>query len=90
MPGVVFERRVCPVLAVPRSARRSREEKGRRRRAVVDEVLAAQIHKLIVEFPVYGYRRLWALLRFRDGVVVNRKAVYGVLARKSGSCISGR
>ena len=78
----VSERRVCQVLAVPRSAARDREEKGKRRRAAVDEVLAARIQKLIGEFPTYGYRRLWAILRFRDGVVVNRKAVYRVLSRK--------
>ncbi|MEQ1844167.1 MAG: IS3 family transposase [Nitrospira sp.] len=29
-----------------------------------------------------GYRRLWVLLRFRDGLVVNRKAVYRVLKQK--------
>jgi putative transposase len=81
MPDV-SERRVCRVLAVPRSAARDGEEKGSRRRAAVDEVLAARIQKLIVEFPAYGYRRLWAILRFRDGIVVNRKAVYRVLTRK--------
>ena len=44
--------------------------------------LAARIQKLIAEFPTYGYRRLWAILRNRDGVRVNRKAVYRVLVRK--------
>ena len=29
--------------------------------------------------PTFGYRRLWVQLRFRDGLVVNRKTVYRVL-----------
>ena len=78
----VSERRVCQVLAVSRSVARDREEKGKRRRLAVDEVLAARIQRLIAEFPTFGYRRLWAILRHRDGVVVNRKAVYRVLGRK--------
>jgi putative transposase len=48
----------------------------------VDEILAARIRKLIAEFPTYGYRRVWAILRYRDGLRVNRKAVYRVLVRK--------
>src|SRR5206468_1746137 len=30
----------------------------------------------------FGYRRLWALLRFHDGLPINRKAVYRVLVLK--------
>ena len=30
----------------------------------------------------FGYRRLWALLRYRKGLTVNRKAVYRVLKHK--------
>jgi putative transposase len=40
------------------------------------------VHGLIQQYPTFGYRRIWALLRFRDGVVVNRKAVYRVLKQK--------
>ena len=78
----VSERRVCSVLAVSRSVARDREEKGKRRRLPVDELLAVRIQRLIAEFPTYGYRRPWAILRNRDGVRVNRKAVYRVLVRK--------
>jgi putative transposase len=49
---------------------------------VVDEVLAARIHRLIQAYPTFGYRRIWAMLRFREGVPVNRKAVYRVLRLK--------
>ena len=44
----------------------------------VNEVLAKRLKLLIEDYPTYGYRRLWALLRFRDGVKVNKKAVYRV------------
>ena len=42
----------------------------------------AHLHALIQQYPTYGYRRLWALLRYREGVRVNRKAVYRVLRLK--------
>jgi putative transposase len=77
----VSERRVCRVLVVPRSAVRQAE--GRSPRApVLDEVLTARLARLIAQHPTYGYRRLWALLRFHEGVLINRKAVYRVLAVK--------
>ena len=61
MPNV-SERRVCAVMSVPRSPVRERAETPRV--PVVDEVLALRLQRLIVEHPTFGYRRLWALLRF--------------------------
>jgi putative transposase len=40
------------------------------------------IQQLIERHPTFGYRRLWALLRFGEGIRVNRKAVYRVLRLK--------
>ena len=48
----------------------------------MDGELAAKVHELIRAHPTFGYRRLWALLRFREGVAVNRKAVYRLLRLK--------
>lgn len=48
----------------------------------LDEVLVERIHELIQEFPTFGYRRLWALLRFRDGLEINKKTVYRILRIK--------
>ena len=76
----VSERRVCGVLSVPRSAVRERSTKPWI--PVVDEVLAARLQRLITLHPTFGYRRLWALLRFHQGLPVNRKAVYRVLVLK--------
>lgn len=78
----VSERRVCGVLGVPRSAVREQGRMTAPRPRVVDEVLAARVERLIEEHPTYGYRRLWALLRFGDGIRLNRKAVYRVLKLK--------
>lgn len=80
MPGV-SERRVCKVIAVTRSAPRVPRVRACRKR-VMDEVLAARIEQLIAEHPTFGYRRLWALLRFREGVRINRKAVYRLVGLK--------
>jgi hypothetical protein len=34
------------------------------------------LRQLIQQHPTFGYRRLWVLLRFQEGLVVNRNAVY--------------
>lgn len=73
------ERQACRILHVPRS------RPGRQVRAaapVLDELLVVRIKALIHEYPTFGYRRIWAMLRFRQGVHVNRKAVYRVLEQK--------
>src|SRR4029077_7150118 len=77
---VVSERRVCRVMRVPRSAVRERARQPRVAR--VDEILAARLERLIAEHPTFGYRRLWAVLRFHEGLPINRKAVYRVLVLK--------
>jgi putative transposase len=75
------ERRIYRVLEVPRSSL----SPGRRRRPArpfLDELLAAQIRRIIERHPTFGYRRIWALLRFREEIRVNREAVYRVLRLK--------
>ena len=53
-----------------------------RRAARLDEELVARVRSVMEEFPTYGYRRVWAILKHREGVVVNRKAVYRVMRLK--------
>ena len=48
------------------------------RQCRVDEALAERLRQLIALHPTFGYRRLWALLRFAAGLKINRKAVYRV------------
>ena len=55
-------------------------------RQEVDGTLAARIHELIQQHPTFGYRRIWALLRFRDGLKVNRKKVQRIMQIKRWQC----
>ena len=77
------ERRVCRVLEVSRSSvRLNKSERAVRRRPFIDEELAEEIHKLIRLHPTYGYRRIWALLRYGLKVKVNLKKVYRLMKMK--------
>jgi putative transposase len=75
------ERRVCRLLEVPRSRLRTAPVEKRPRRPL-DAVLVERIRELIKRHPTFGYRKLWALLRYTDGIVVNLKAVYRILKTK--------
>jgi hypothetical protein len=63
----VSQRRVCQVLAVARSTVRRPGLVDRRRAGRVNEHLVTCLAALIQRHPTFGYRRLWAMLRFRDG-----------------------
>jgi putative transposase len=66
------------VLRVSR-ARLHRTGTAEGRRRVTNPPWTVRLRELIHHHPTFGYRRLWALLRYQDGLVVNRKAVYRVL-----------
>ena len=74
-------RNVCALLGVSRSVLTA-PRPAVDRRLVLDELLVERIRRVIEEHPTYGYRHVWAILRHRDGVVVNRKAVYRVFRIK--------
>ena len=80
LPGF-SDRRVCRVLNVSRARLRARADCVAPAPRL-DEVLAERLRQLIAVHPTYGYRRLWALLRFGAGLKINRKAVYRVLRLK--------
>lgn len=44
--------------------------------------MAQRVYALIQEFPAFGWRKIWALLRFREGVLVNKKKVYRIMKLK--------
>lgn len=81
----VSERRICRVLCVPRSSVRHAPAQKCPRRPL-DTVLVERIGALIAEHPTFGYRRLWALLRHADGLLVNLKTVYRILKAKRWFC----
>lgn len=48
----------------------------------LNQTLVEEVRKLIHAYPSFGYRRIWAMLRFRQGRQINQKAVYRVLQLK--------
>ena len=74
-------RRICRVLHVSRSSLTPAQPR-RPRRPQVPEELVEKLQVLIQEYPTYGYRRLWALLRNRLETRVNRKRIYRILKHK--------
>ena len=48
----------------------------------LDEELAKTVWEVIVDHPQYGYRRIWAVLRFDKGIIVNRKKVQRIMKIK--------
>jgi putative transposase len=81
----VSQRRVGGVLNVPRSAVREREGGQQAVAPRSARSWPARVKRLIEIHPTYGYRPLWALLRFSEGLPLNRKAVYRVLTLKGWS-----
>lgn len=76
------QRRACRVLRVARSSL-SRTERPTTERATkpLNADLVQAVKAVIDRYPTFGYRRVTAILR-RDGMTVNRKAVYRVLSRQ--------
>jgi len=69
-------RAICRVLGVARSALYASQSATSTDNPVpADAPLLARIQELIEAHPTYGYRRIWARLRFGDGHVINRKKV---------------
>jgi len=75
------ERRCCRMLQVPRAALRPArgQPRGVRSRRALNAELVRRVATLLQAHPTFGYRRVWALLRFREGWRITRKAVYRVL-----------
>jgi putative transposase len=78
------ERRLCRLLGINRSTRW--RHKTQKSAAVVnlarvrrDKELTERIHELVKRFPTWGYRRIWAWLRHRDKVLVNKKMVHRIV-----------
>lgn len=71
---------VCRVMGISRSAFYKALSRPVKRRAATnapdEQQLVDRIKALAKRFPDYGYRRIWALLRFGvDPIVINRKRV---------------
>lgn len=82
VPGT-SQRRVCQVLDVPRSRlhppTRVPVADATRVPSARTAELTRRLKELLTQHPTFGYRRLWALLRFRDGMKVTQQTVYRIL-----------
>ena len=74
-------RRVCRALAVNRSSVYwpERPHSAGSPALKMDTEMAGRLHELVKQHPTFGYRRLWALLRFGQDVVVNLKKVHRIV-----------
>lgn len=66
----VSERRACRVVGQPRSTQRHSPK-----RPAADRALVARLLQIARDYPRYGYRRAWAVLR-GEGWAVNRKRIH--------------
>ncbi|MFN8790242.1 MAG: IS3 family transposase [Bdellovibrionales bacterium] len=47
-----------------------------------EDMVLRKIEEIVKELPVYGYRRVTAVLRARYGIAFNRKKVYRIMKQK--------
>ncbi len=73
--------RICRLCSVARSSVYYRAV-GNEKPRVIDEALADTIKQIIERFPTFGIRRVWAWLRHRLGIEVNRKKVARIMRLK--------
>jgi transposase-like protein len=71
----------CETLRISRSGQYRKERQ--RRSLDKDEVLVEKLKELRLLHPFWGYRRMIAWLKHREGLVVNRKRVYRLM-RENG------
>lgn len=83
------ERRVCRALGISGTAVRRRSTGWTPVLPRLNPALTTRLEALIQRYATFGYRRLWAWLRFREGCRVTPKTVYRILALKAGSCTNG-
>jgi transposase InsO family protein len=93
---------ICRVMGISRAsyyrASREKEASGKPSEAVVaeDDALAEIIREIQSQWPGYGVRRVWAVLRFDRGLVINIKKVrrvmrlYSLLQKPASHCVPRR
>lgn len=51
-----------------------------------DDLTAERIAQIKMEHPFWGYRRVWASLRYRDGIQCNPKLIYRIMKERNLLC----
>ena len=49
------------------------------RRKQQDQIILAQIHPIKADHPFWGYRRVWAYLKYRLDIAFNKKRIYRIM-----------
>jgi putative transposase len=80
---------ICRVLGVARSALYRQHQALPTAQPTPDAILVARINELIAQHPTFGYRRIWARLRFGDQLLINKKKVHRIL-RQHGWMVHAR
>lgn len=80
---------ICRTLGVARSALYRQHQALPSEQPSADTVLVARIKELIEQHPTFGYRRIWARLRFGDQLLINKKKVRRIL-RQQGWMVHAR
>ncbi len=44
-----------------------------------NQALLGQIKEIKTDHPLWGYRRIWSYLKYRQGIAVNKKRVYRLM-----------
>ena len=79
---------ICSGLGINRSTyyKQATRSKGGECRSDVDEGLAKKIMELLDKEETFGYRRVWAHLRFKEKMEVNIKKVHRIIKLKGWQC----
>ncbi len=75
----------CEALGIPRSTYYCSVQKvtvEEETEQTKDDELIEKIKAIKTEHPFWGYRRVTAWLRHREGILVNRKRVYNLMKRE--------
>lgn len=79
---------ICSALGINRSTvyKRARGDDALTNTAQVDEELTTKIRSLLDSEETFGYRRVWAHLRYRDNLPVNVKKVHRIMKLRGWQC----
>ena len=48
-----------------------------------NQILLTQIQEIKTDHPLWGYRRIWSYLKYRQGIPVNKKRVYRLIKEQN-------
>jgi len=77
---------VASALGLHRSTLYGSVEEVSSKEPTIHEELALRIKMILDSEETFGYRRVWAHLRFKEGCIVNKKKVHRIIRLKGWQC----